>query len=288
MKKVVIGASGYIGGALYEMARSSDDTLGTSTIGSNGLLRLRLDEHGDFDFGAIQDSDVVFLAAAISSPDVCSREHDRAWAVNVTGTSLFINKVISRGARVILLSSDTVYGEGTDKVDESAPSNPDGAYAAMKNEVETRFIGHPSFKTARLSYAFSREDRFTRYLLGCAERGEEAVVYHPFLRAVIHRDDAVRGVVALAQRWDEFPQPVFNFGGPEVISRVEFAQGLKDCVVPGLSFRQAEPKSDFFLNRPRFVYMESPLLPRLLGRPASSLQDAIRLEFGSEGGEKHS
>jgi dTDP-4-dehydrorhamnose reductase len=42
----------------------------------------------------ILPGDVVFLTAAISAPDICAREHERAWAVNVTGSSELIDKVI--------------------------------------------------------------------------------------------------------------------------------------------------------------------------------------------------
>ena len=107
----------------------------------------------------------------------------------------------------------------------------------MKHEVEMRFQGNPSFKTIRLSYVFSREDKFTDYLIGCASRNEEAELFHPFYRAIVHRDDVVDGALALAQRWDEFPQQVINFGGPEVLSRIDFAECLKRVALPNLRYR---------------------------------------------------
>ena len=66
----------------------------------------------------------------------------------------------------------------------------------MKSEVEKRFLGNPFFKTIRLSYVFSREDKFTKYLVGCAQRDEEAELFHPFYRAIIHRDDVVEGALS--------------------------------------------------------------------------------------------
>lgn len=73
--------------------------------------------------------------------------------------------------------------------DETAACNPAGEYAAMKREVEQRFSDNASFKAIRLSYVFSPEDKFSRYLAGCAERNEEADLFHPFFRAIVHRDD---------------------------------------------------------------------------------------------------
>lgn len=279
MKIIVVGASGYIGEQLYNAAKISGVTYGTTSTSEKFGLRLRLDQTDDFDYSVIHCSDLVFVAAALSSPDICSKEYDRAWAVNVTGTSAFISRAISRGARVIFFSSDTVYGERINEFDESTNCNPAGDYAIMKHEVEKRFLGNPSFKTIRLSYVFSREDKFTKYLCGCAERGEEAEIFHPFYRAVVHRDDVVKGALSLAMCWGEFPQSVINFGGPNVISRIEFAQAMKETVLPKLHFRKIEPQKEFFINRPSIIKMKSPLLESLLGRPACSLRQAAQLEF---------
>jgi dTDP-4-dehydrorhamnose reductase len=280
MNAFIVGASGYIGKPLINTTRKQLAVYGTSSSGAGTLLRLQLNKPDEFDYKIIQSSDVVFLAAAISAPDICSREHDRAWLVNVTGTSEFIARVIARGGRVVFFSSDTVYGERNNDFYENSACNPAGDYGLMKHEVESRFIDNPSFKTIRLSYVFSSEDKFTKYLRGCAERGEEAEIFHPFFRAVVHRGDVVQGAVALAQRWGEFPHSVINFGGPDVISRIDFASKLKDIALPSLRFRQIEPDAEFFTNRPRVIQMQSPLLASLLGRPARTLNEAIEFEFG--------
>jgi dTDP-4-dehydrorhamnose reductase len=148
----------------------------------------------------------------------------------------------------------------------------------MKYAVESKFSGHPEFKAIRLSYVFSRDDRFTRYLAGCAERNETAEVFHPFSRAVVHRDDVIAGALALARDWDAFPQPAINFGGPQLLSRLDFARILQETMLPALRYAAAEPPAAFFANRPRIVAMQSPLLPRLLGRPQHSMLEAAILE----------
>lgn len=281
MRLLIVGASGYIGEPLLECSKSVCNAYGTSSSNATGLLPLRLERPDDFDYGLIQPTDIVLLSAAISAPDICAREHARAWAVNVSGTSEFITQVISRGARVVFFSSDTVYGERSDTFDETAASQPAGEYAEMKSEVEKRFLGNPLFKSIRLSYVFSREDKFTKYLSGCAERGEEAELFHPFYRAIVHRDDVVEGALALAKRWEEFPQQVINFGGPEVLSRIDFAECLKSAALPKLRYRVTAPGDDFFKNRPRIIAMSSNILPELLGRPSRRLLEAAQIEFAS-------
>jgi dTDP-4-dehydrorhamnose reductase len=280
MRSFVVGASGYIGKHL--LTASAAPKTGTSSKESPALLRLRLEFPDEFDYEIVQPADVFFLTAAISAPDVCAHEHARAWAVNVTGTSIFITKVIARGGRVVFFSSDTVYGERNDEFDERAACNPAGEYAQMKREIESHFLGNSLFKAIRLSYVFSKEDKFTKYLAGCAARSDDAEIFHPFYRAVIHRDDIVQGAIALAQRWDDFPHAAINFGGPAVLSRTEFAETLRETALPTLRFRVTEPDAEFFRNRPRVISMKSPILAKLLGRPALTLRESIMIEFNSK------
>lgn len=277
----VIGAAGYIGRKLFDSPFRGRGVYGTSSSGSSDFFPFRLEVPDEFDYERIRVEDIVFLTAAISAPDLCAREHDRAWAVNVAGTSSFIQRVIDRGARVIFFSSDSVYGERENAFDERISCHPTGEYAVMKYEVEQRFSGNPRFKAIRLSYVFSREDKFTRYLIGCVQNNVEAEIFHPFCRSVVHRDDVVAGALRLAERWKDIPQQVINFGGQQVLSRVEFAECLREAYLHDLRFKVTEPSLDFFKNRPRVVAMTSPVFASLLGRPPRSLRQAIRLEFAS-------
>lgn len=280
-KYFVIGGRGYLGSELFSSLPLGVIGLRTASSDLVNFLRLRLDFPQDIVRLPIAIGDTIFLTAAISAPDICANEYERAWSANVTGTSTLISKAIDSGARVIFFSSDTVYGERKDEFDEKTECNPAGEYAAMKREVEQRFLGHPSFKTIRLSYVFSREDKFSRYLAGCAVRNEEADLFHPFFRAIVHRDDVVEGALALANFWDEVPEKIINFGGPQVLSRIDFAECLRETRLHDLRFKVTEPSADFFKNRPRVIAMSSPVFSRLLGRSPRSLREAALLEFSS-------
>jgi nucleoside-diphosphate-sugar epimerase len=281
-KRFIIGATGYIGKLLYSNAKKSGITYGTSSKQSNEELNyFSLDSPSEFEYGLIKKHDLIFLTAAISAPDVCSRENDRALNINVTGTANFISRVLSIGARVIFFSSDTVYGERNEPFDEQIQCNPAGEYAVMKYEIEQRFLSNNGFKSIRLSYVFSQEDKFTRYLIGCAQKQEEAELFHPFSRAIVHRDDVVAGALALGERWDDIPERIINFGGPQVLSRVEFAECLREAYLCDLRFRVIQPYDSFFHNRPRIIAMTSPVFGKILGRSPLSLCEATKLEFKS-------
>ena len=283
LRYLIVGSSGYIGNVLLRKAKLHGDAEGTS---SDKFASLRLDllNPEEFNYTKIEKGCCVFLAAANSSPDQCANDFDKVRRLNVTGTSLFIQKVIDAGARVIFFSSDTVYGDKNDEFDESANCSPAGEYAQMKHEVEQIFADNCQFKSIRLSYVFSMEDKFTTFLSDCSSQGKEVEVFHPFYRAIIHRGDVIDGVLALADRWDEFPQRVVNFGGPEILARTEYVKILKDLVLPELKFRTVEPDAGFFKNRPKEIKMLSPVLSSLLGRPVKTLREAVIIEFnrGSE------
>lgn len=279
---LVVGARGYIGKRLLEAAATRFDVRGTSSAVSDPLLALDLAHPERFDVGTVHPGDVCLLTAAISSPDICASQHDFAWSLNVTGTSEFIQRLIDRGARVVFFSSDTVYGQREVAFDETAACSPAGEYAVMKHAVEQRFLGQPGFKSIRLSYVFSREDKFTRYLAGCAQRGEEAELFHPFYRAIVHREDVVEGALALAAGWDDVPETVVNFAGPEVLSRLDFADILRQEALPDLKTKRIEPADDFFAKRPRVIAMTSTILGRLLGRRVRPLREAARIELPAQ------
>lgn len=281
MKKIIVGATGYIGNLLFVTARRNSYACGTSSNKNNkGYDFLDINAPNVFVDKFVNMGDVVFLAAAISAPDVCALEKERAWRINVEATSEFIRSVIARGGRIIFFSSDTVYGECKDEFDERFIGKPAGEYALMKNEVEQRFLGNPAFKSIRLSYVFSREDKFTRYLIRCVEKNEVAELFHPFYRSVVHRDDVVAGALALSEIWDEIPEQFINFGGPQVLSRIDFAECLREIHLHELRFSVKQPDEVFFHNRPRIISMASPVLRRLLSREPHSLSEAVRLEFG--------
>lgn len=279
-KVLIVGASGYIGLGLFECLNKKFITLGTSTQGSGKFIRLNLEFPENFQYDLfIASGDIVVIAAAISAPDICTNEYERARSVNVLGTIFFIRNVISRGARVIFFSSDAVYGENEQIFDESCSPKPVGEYAEMKYQVEQLFGSDPSFKSIRLSYVFSSEDKFTKYLIRCVMRDEEAEIFHPFSRSVIHRIDVIDGVIGLIEKWNEVAQSCINFGGPELLSRVEFKDVFKKNFSHKLKSKVVEPPPTFFLNRPRIIAMQSPILKALLGRPSRNLAAAMKIEL---------
>lgn len=267
----IIGATGNVGKRLLEKSLDvwHDDVEAIAT-------RLDKDEL-EYDFASLGHDDVIAFCAAISEPSVCSNNPELARKVNVIKTIEFIEKSTQRGARVVFLSSDAVYGNVDNQFDEQWQKNPVGVYGKMKSEVEEYFKGNELVKVLRSSFNFFKEDRFTSYLEKCSSTGEVAEIFSPFERSVIHRDDTVDAILSLSRNWDG-PQFI-NCGGPKTVCRSEFAQILKEEVFPDLKFEVVRPPESFYRDRPSSVTMMSHPLINVLGRPQRSLREAVCMEF---------
>ena len=285
----IIGAKGNIGSRLVEKTEGKYDIRKVVSPARSNLfsvdsgyyvLNLADDIH-TYNFDTLKEGDTVAFTAAISEPSVCAKQFDLAIKVNVESTGEFIQQALDRGCKVIFLSSDVVYGRVEDEFDESQSLDPLGVYAEMKAIVEKRFIGHSRFKVLRLSYNFFKDDRFTTYLRTCASEDTVADLFDPFGRSIVHRDDTVDAIISLYNNWDVCEEGVINCGGPETLSRVEFAEILSELVVQDLITKVTTPDAKFYEDRPAIVAMRSPLLEKVLGRPARSMRDAITMEFGN-------
>lgn len=276
----LVGATGNIGKRVVEK--------GGDKINAISRFELKLDQrplYYNFDAKsiggtAIKEGDVIIFAAAISEPSVVSAQFEKALAVNVDSTGEFIETALGKGCKVLFLSSDAVYGDVESGFDESHPPNPKGAYAEMKAVIEKRFEGNLNFKALRLSYNFYKDDRFTTYLRQCAENGVEAEVFDPLTRSVVHRDDTVDAILSIAANWDNAEGQYINCGGPQVLSRQQFTEIVKNIALPNLKFKVTQPPAKFYGDRAAFSEMHSPNLEKILGRPRHTVQQAVELEFG--------
>ena len=111
--------------------------------------------------------DAVIHCAAVVGPIATRKQPQRAVDVNVGGTSRILEAARETGARVILLSTATLYGTRPDlkPLDEEAPADPVSLYDATKLMAETLCTSYR--KTFGVTCASLR----TGFVYGAGERG---------------------------------------------------------------------------------------------------------------------
>lgn len=260
MNIAVVGASGYIGTGIteYFKANRMHDRIYTAGRHKESDIHLDLSNILSFDESQLEGVDYMIFASAVSGPDQCGREQKKAWKINVDSTVRIIQCAVSKGCRVLFLSSDAVYGDITGRIySEEDVTEPGTAYGRMKKAVEDVFSGERLFKALRLSYVASANDKFVSYCLTCMEKGETADVFHPFYRNCVTMTDVIHIVEWFRNHFDDFKPSVLNVCGTELVSRVRIADEINRIYDDKLSYSISMPGDEFFANRPRITQMES-------------------------------
>jgi dTDP-4-dehydrorhamnose reductase len=264
----IVGSEGFLGNHLSKRLQEENLQFHTaSRDGSNADEKLDLLDNLTFGNLAVSEADFVILLAGVSSPEVCQEHYETAHAVNVLGTSSFINYVINQGSKVLFASSDTVYGNQQDLIDETHPCLPYGKYGEMKHKVETTFLKNPNFMSFRLSYIVAENDKFTNYLLRKSKELREAQIeaYSDFYRNSIKIEDVLDGLLKVCNNWDYIPTPkIVNFCGSASLSRFELALEIKERLGLNLTIRPTKAPEEFFASRPRIINQSDVRLRSLL------------------------
>jgi len=269
---LIIGKNGFIAKKLFERGEYKATT--SDELSSDDLY-LDLKNPEFFDYSYIDEQTNIIFLAAISSPDICNNNYDEAYKVNVTGTKFFIKEAIKKGAKILFFSSDVVYGNTIEKVDENSKTNPFGNYAKMKDEVEKAFENQKAFKVFRLSYVLSKEDKYLSYLKNCIDKNEIAEVFHPFSRKVVYIEDVLEAIENILMKWDNFENQKFNICGDEDVSRKDIADFYNEVIGGKLKYKVLEPNYKFWEARPKYINITSIYFEKLLERKPTKIQDAI-------------
>jgi len=82
---------------------------------------------------AVAGHDVVVNCAAYTAVDVAEEHEDAAFAVNAVGAAFLARAAAGRGARLVHISTDYVFGgDATDPYAETAPAAPRSTYGRTK------------------------------------------------------------------------------------------------------------------------------------------------------------
>lgn len=262
MKKItvaIVGSSGYIAKYLVNML-TKDKNINLIKIGRRITDDIFFDISlvKNFDYEVLDNVDYIIFTAAISSPDICEKDFIHAWNINVKGTGYFIENALARNCRIIFFSSDAVFANDSNEIfTELSKTNPKTLYGKMKKSIEDRFIDNKNFKSLRLSYVISKNDKYMTYIFSCLNNNSIAEIYHPFYRNCIFIDDVIKTIQWLLYHWNEYSYSVLNLAGKELISRLRIIDEVNRFLDKKILYKIIHPNKDFYKNRPQITQIKS-------------------------------
>jgi dTDP-glucose 4,6-dehydratase len=271
---LVTGGAGFIGSHLVDALLAEPDAhvvvLDRLSVGGS---RANLEQHdGDdrleFVLGDVREaatveplvaaSDRVIHAAAQSHVDRSIDDPAEFLDTNVMGTRVVLDAVREHGTRMLMVSTDEVYGPGDPDgglFDEDHAMHPRSPYAASKAAADLLCQAYHATYGAPVTvvrgtnaYGPRQIERVVpTYTLNALE-GRPVPVYGDGSqrREFLHVEDWVRGAIAVLERGE--PGVIYNIGGGTELANLELARRI--CALAGappdlVTFVTDRPGHDF-------------------------------------------
>lgn len=238
----------------------------------------------------LMDFDLCIHCAAITSPDACELEPELAERVNAQSPAVIAAECQRRGARLIHLSTDYVFGgEGGTPLSESDATAPVSTYGRTKLAAESAVLqACPSALVARVSWLFGGDQAcFPEQMLAQARGGREVEAIGDkwsvptsmddiavWLEILWQREPAVHGLLHLCNTgqatWQTFAQETLDIANEKGLLH-------QPLTVKG---NELDAFTGFLAKRPRYTPMANQKLASLLGESPRSWQDALRAHLG--------
>ena len=223
---LITGGSGYLGRHLVRRAVAEfagSLTYTTFSADPLGLGGVRLD---------LRDGAAVAGLVAEFTPEVVihtagsNRTPDMA-AVIVEGTRHIVAASAAAGARLIHLSTDSIFDGTLAPYDESAAPAPLNEYGRAKAAAESLVAAHPNAAIVRTSliYGLDEIDNGTAWMAEALRAGRPVTLFTNQRRNPVWVETLGRACLELA---DHPYRGILNIAGRQVMTRAEFGLRLLD------------------------------------------------------------
>lgn len=227
---LVVGADGLVGSALVaSLERRGADVIGTSRrkgrLGANRFF-LDLADEASVDVVEKGSFSCAFLCAGITNMIMCEAKHGYSRQINVINTLNLARRLRASGARVVFLSSNTVFNGKALRPSEEADHCPSTEYGRQKVEVEQELLSSgdaESVSIVRLSKVLSPVSGMAAEFIKQLTLGEPCMAFNDLWMSPISLDCVTRALLALAAGKYS---GVFHLSGSDEITYAEFAHRL--------------------------------------------------------------
>jgi dTDP-4-dehydrorhamnose reductase len=232
MRSLVVGASGFLGGAILERLRkSSCEAWGTCCSFPVGDL-LPLDMKRKSEIAALFDwlrPHLVFQAAFNANVELCEEEPTATRNANVKGTEAIVEAVKKTATRFVFYSTDYIFDGTAGPYTEEDVPRPINEYGRQKLECEEIIQTElDDYAIVRTTVVYGRERRkknFVARLLASLSQGQRVSVPNDQYGTPTYVCNLADASLELARRHDV---GVFNIVGSTLIDRYSFARRVAE------------------------------------------------------------
>lgn len=281
MRLLITGGSGYLGRQLVRLAaRQAELTLAYTTFSADPLgLRqgARLDLR---DGPAVARFVADFAPNAIIHTAGSNRTPDMT-AVIVEGTRHIAAAAQTVGARLVHLSTDSIFDGASAPYDETAAPAPLNDYGRAKATAEALVTPHPDAVIVRTSliYGLDEMDNGTAWMAEALRAGRPVTLFTNQRRNPVWVETLCQACLELAER-SSSPvsayRGVLNVAGRQVMTRAEF--GLRMLEWWGVTERATLLLGEDTSGRwPLHCEMDVGLASRILSVPLLGVDEVLSL-----------
>lgn len=258
---LIIGASSFIGGHLYNYCKKNEiDILGTYCthfyneewvqfdICTDNLVDLCERSKGKY-------PNAVVICGAYASIDGCKRNADASNQLNIIGTKRILEQISAIGAKAVFLSSEAVFDGNKGLYLEEDIPNPVTLYGSQKLQIEKYMIQHlEDYLIFRISRAtgscYGEKDIFNEFYNKIVNQ-EEIICLRNQSFCLTEVGDIAKAIVkALEQNISG----LYNLSSSNYISRYELAKIYSDRMFGGYERIVEKDYDDISFLDNRHVY----------------------------------
>lgn len=225
MRLLITGGSSYLGQHLVPMAIHHFDT--TYTYFQNDPLQLPQGVKLD-----LRDETAVSHLVQQTQPDIIlhlagsNRGPDMENVIRL-GTQAIVTAAAQQQARLIHLSTDSIFKGNAAPYSEDAPSSPVNAYGFAKADAEAMVQQHANHAIVRTSliYGLQKMDWGTHWMSQSLANGKPVTLFDNQIRNPIWVASLCHACLELCTH--EFTG-IINIAGQQVMTRAEFALKMLD------------------------------------------------------------
>jgi len=258
MRILVTGASGLLGSNLCLQWSEDNSVIGAYhnvpiTLTRGSAVQFDLCDQGKVsEVMSLHQPDIVVHCAALANVDACEKDPELAKEVNVLGTENIARACGSVGAKMVFISTDSVFDGSKGMYKEEDDVNPLNVYAGTKVEAEQKVSSicsdHIIIRTAL--YGWNAQDKLSlaEWMLDKFKRGEEIPAFEDARFSPIEVNDMGDVVLKLCEGGFN---GIAHVGSHSPLSKFDFARTVAE--VFGLDAGKIIPTkiSDGGLGAPR-------------------------------------